>query len=82
MFTEVFIVDFPDCFDDLCSQSERFKHRSSVAEYFPDLPIEFLGGLSQIDAKQDIWLTRAVFAHVLRLFIETGVYRVILVPGD
>jgi len=53
-----------------------------VAEYFSDLPVEFLGGLVQIDPKQDVWLTRAVFTHVLRLLIKTGVYRVILVPGD
>ena len=53
-----------------------------MAEYFFDLPVELLCGLVQIDAKQDVWLTRAVFTHVLRLLIKTGVYHVILVPGD
>jgi hypothetical protein len=52
-----------------------------VAEYFSDLPVELGGGLFQIDPKQDVWLTWAVFAHVLRLFIKAGVYRVIFVPG-
>jgi len=53
-----------------------------VTEYSSDLPVELLGGFIQIDAEQDIWLAGPVLAHVLRLFIKAGVYRVVLVPGD
>jgi hypothetical protein len=53
-----------------------------VAEYFFDLPVQFFGGFVQIDAEQNVWLAGTVLAHMLRLLIEAGVYRIILVPGD
>jgi len=42
---------------------------------FPDRPLES-------DWKHHVGLARTVLAHVLRIFVETGVDRIVLVPRD
>jgi len=81
MFTEVFIIDFPDRFDDLCADANDSNMAAAWPNTFFDLPVQFLRGFVQIHAKQDVWLAGPVLAHVLRLLIKAGVYRVVLIPS-
>src|SRR5258708_17551532 len=82
MFTEIFIVEIPDQFNDLGAGAERPKHRGSVIEDAPYFFIQLFRGLVQMDGERHIRLASAVFPHVLRLLIKAGVDRIILVPGD
>ena len=82
MFTEIFIVEVPNDFDNPGGTSQRAKHRASVIENSPHFFIELFVWFIQANRERHIRLARAVLAHVLCLFVKAGVDRVVLVPGD
>src|SRR5258707_5484834 len=86
MFTEIFIVEIPDQFNDLGAGGERPKHRGSVIEDAPYFFIQLFRGLVQMDGERHIRLASAVLpmccaSSSKQALIASFSYQVITHPG-